>query len=84
MSYIDHYIDLNILDEYADKPFFHGYSLDVSDIPSHELSNLIELLVQRDPAMREIIVGYVQQKIDARIPDFEADHRYHKRMEKTA
>lgn len=84
MSYIDKYIDRNILDEYAEKPFLNGYTLDVIDIPKNELSNLIELLLQRDPALREIVLDYVQEKIDERLPEFESDRRYHQRLEASA
>jgi hypothetical protein len=70
------YIDICLIDEYADKDFIHGYSLDVSSLAEYEKSNFLNTLLQHDPIIKEKVLDRMQELIDERIPWYEFQHKY--------
>jgi hypothetical protein len=75
MNKLISYINL-IINEYADKPLDEAYHLDVESIPQNELSTLIEAMLEHDNHLRDIVMSHIQDSIDARLPNFEINHRY--------
>jgi|SRR5882724_394248 len=73
---INSYIDHNIIDEHAFKSFRIGYSLDVSEMPSHDLENFLDFLLQHDPVTKEIVLERMQVLVDSRLPIKECEARY--------
>lgn len=69
------YIDASLIDEYADKSL-DGYSLDVDSLPDHEISNLLDRCMQEDTAIRDFVLAKMQEMIDTRLPEFEAQDRF--------
>ena len=74
---LEQYIDLCLIDEYADKSFAHGYSLDLDNLPDHEVENFLDHLMKNDTAVREYVRIKMQEYIDARLPECEAEDRRH-------
>jgi len=75
MDYIDRYIDSNIISEFADKDLTNGYTLHIVDVPEHDLTNLVDLMLKKDEVLRDIILDHVQKRINDRLPEYEMDHR---------
>lgn len=69
------YIENNIIREYATKTV-DGYSLDVSDLDSHEKNNLVDWLFTHDEIIKELILDRAQELIDQRISFVESKDRY--------
>lgn len=72
---IDRYIDRNIVDEYADKSLKYGYSLNINDIPTHDLSNLIDFMLKHDGGLKDLVLDHIQDHVDERLNEMEKDHR---------
>jgi hypothetical protein len=70
------YIDLNLIDEYAYKSFRNGYSLDVCDIPTNEISNFLDILFKHDYHTRDLILDRMQDLINDRIQMVEFQAKY--------
>jgi hypothetical protein len=77
MDSLNQYIDLCIIDEYADKSFSEGYSLDVDSLPDNEISNFLDELMKRDTNVRDYVLHCMQQLIDSRLPECEVNDREH-------
>lgn len=75
MDEIDRYIDMCLIDEYADKDFNAGYSLDVDSLSNHTISNFLDLLMQHDTTVRDLVRYNMQKLIDARLPEREVHDR---------
>ena len=73
---IERYIDRCLLDEYATKDYQDGYTLYVDDLPAQEIDNFLDKLMQDDTAIRDFVRHQMQQLIDERLPQYEANHRY--------
>lgn len=61
------YIDLNLIDEYADKDLIAGYSLDIDQISEKEQENFLDFLFKNDAIMKEIAFERMQELINERI-----------------
>jgi hypothetical protein len=77
MKELTSYIDICLIDEYADKDFENGYSLDVDSLSEHERSNFLDLLMKNDTAVRDFVLHNMQKLIDERLPECEANDRSH-------
>jgi hypothetical protein len=62
MDKIERYIDVCLIDEYAE-----NYLLDVDSLPKHDISNFLELLMAHDTAIKDFILHNMQKMIDARL-----------------
>lgn len=75
MDEISRYIDICLIDEYADKDFENGYTLDIDSVPEHDRSNFLDLLMKHDTGVRDHVLYAMQQMIDARLPECEVSDR---------
>jgi hypothetical protein len=75
MDDLNKYIDICLIDEYANKSFEDGYTLDLDDLPDHEISNFLDRLMQEDTTVRDLVRYHMQQMIDARLPECEVEDR---------
>jgi hypothetical protein len=72
---LDQYIDLMLIDEYADKDLHNGYSLDIDTLSEHELSNFLDKIMASDTSLRETILIQMQEMVDARCVEVTAEER---------
>jgi hypothetical protein len=72
---ITSYIDRCLIDEYANKLFYRGYSLEVDEIPKAEILNFLDLLMAHDSALREAVLDHMQTLIDKRLSAVEIKDR---------
>jgi hypothetical protein len=77
MKELNRYVDLCLIDEYADKDFENGYSLDVDSLPEHERDNFLNELMKHDTTVRDLVLFHMQKFIDERLPECESNDRYH-------
>ncbi len=77
MEKFNRYLDRCILDPYATKSLTDGFSMSADDIPEHEMSTLIEKMLESDCGLRDLIHVHIQELIDARLPDYESDNKYY-------
>ena len=63
----ERYMDLCIIDEYADKDLQCGYSIDISDIPIEEIHNLIDVLLTHDMNFRDFIFDHLGDILTRRV-----------------
>ena len=70
------YIERNLIDEYAYKSFKNGFSLDVCDLPEHDINNFLDLLFKHDYHTRDLILNRMQELIDERLPLAECQAKY--------
>lgn len=77
MDGLTRYIDICLIDEYATKSFTNGYSLDVNDLSDNEKENFLAELMKYDTAVRDLIHYHMQQLINKRLPECEANDRAH-------
>ena len=75
MDSLNQYVDLCIIDEYADKSFSEGYSLDLETLPENEISNFLDELMRQDTNVRDYVRHCMQQLIDSRLPECEVRDR---------
>lgn len=73
---VNQYIDLCLIDEYADKDHVNGFALDLDDLPKHEIDNFLDVLMEDDTAVRDLILSHMQKLIDERLPERERDTRW--------
>jgi hypothetical protein len=73
---LNKYIDNSIINEYADKDPNFGYSLDVTEIPKHEQSNFLEMIIEHDQIFREKILDRMQELINSRLSEVESLNKY--------
>jgi|ERR1700678_2014253 len=64
---INKYIETCLINEYADKDFHSGYSLDIHNIPEYELSNFLSFLIKKDNTIRDLILERMQELINDRL-----------------
>ncbi len=69
------YLDICIIDQYAEKSFEDGYTLSVDDIPEHEISHLLDRLMKEDTNVRDLVLYHIQKMIDVRLPEKEVEDR---------
>lgn len=67
MDQINKFVDLCIIDEYAEKDVFNGYHLDLDDLPETEISNLADLLLEHDTHIRDYVRAYMQELLNDRL-----------------
>lgn len=68
MNKLQTYIDRLLIDEYASKNFRDGhYSLDIDDIPQHDLDNFLDVLMAEDTTLRDLVRFQMQRLINARL-----------------
>lgn len=77
MKELHRYIDTCLIDEYADKDFHNGYTLDVDSLSEHERSNFLDELMKHDTTVRDLVLYHMQKMIDERLPECEAKDRDH-------
>jgi len=75
MTNLNTYIDRCIIDEYATKNFYRGYTLDINDLPQHERDNFLDQLMANDTAVRDFVLHQMQKLIDERLGAVESSHR---------
>ncbi len=75
MESLNKYVDLCIIDEYAEKSFEEGYTLDVDCLPDNEIANFLAELMERDTSVRDYVLHSMQQIIDDRLPECEVRDR---------
>lgn len=66
MESLNKFIDLCLIDTYADKTS-RGFQLDVSSLPSNEQENFLDQLMQNDSTIRDIVTYHMQKLIDERL-----------------
>jgi hypothetical protein len=69
------YIDLCIIDEYAEKDLKMGYSLDVDSLPEHTKSNFLDELMSNDTTVRDLVLHHMQEMINKRLEKLEERER---------
>lgn len=62
MQVVNNYIDKCLIQEYATKN-----ELDVDDLPAHEISNFLNVLMQEDTAVRDFVRYQMQKLIEQRL-----------------
>lgn len=72
---LEQYVDLCIIDEYAEKSFHEGYTLDVDSLPDNEISNFLDELMKRDTSVRDYVLHSMQEIIDERLGECELRDR---------
>lgn len=75
MNKINKYIDLCIIDEYANKDYRNGFSLDVETLPKVEIENLLSVLLDDDTEMRDTVLTLMQKMINERLDEVESKSR---------
>lgn len=73
---VNQYIDLCLIDEYADKDHINGFALDLDDLPKNEIANFLDVLMEEDTAVRDLVLCHMQQLINERLPERERDTRW--------
>lgn len=76
MDRINKYIDLSLINEYADKDFIDGYSLDIDEIPANEQANFLDLLMHNDTEVRDFVLDHMQKLINSRLTVMEREERF--------
>jgi hypothetical protein len=66
------YIDRCIIDEYAMRTN-DGFQLDVDDLPQHEKLTFLTKLLENDTSLRDSALNLMQNLIDERLPNYEAE-----------
>jgi hypothetical protein len=62
------FIDNCLIYDYATKDR-DGFYLDVDQIPEHDFSNFLEILMQHDTNVRDLVRYHMQKMIDERLPE---------------
>ena len=75
MNNLNQYIDLMLIDEYADKDILCKYSLAIEEIPSLEKQNFLHELLKHDEILNELIDERMQVLIDKRLEEMESKDR---------
>ncbi len=77
MDPINQYIDRCIIDAYATKDLFNGYSLDITSkkISDDERTSLLDFLFDYDPILKEAALDRMQELIDQRLEACELNDR---------
>ncbi len=73
MNELYNYVDICLIDEYANKDFDKGYSLDIDDLSEDERENFLNQLMKYDTAARDLMRYHMQQLINKRLPIREED-----------
>ena len=73
---LNQYIDVCIIDEYADKSFSDGYTLDVDDLKDHDRDNFLAELMRHDTTVRDLVLYHMQELINKRLIECEANDKY--------
>ena len=68
MKSLHRYIDVCLIDEYADKDYVDGYLLDLDSIPDHEKEVFLNEIMKSDSALRDLIHFHMQAYINERLP----------------
>lgn len=73
---LNQYIDNCIIHEYADKDQTLGYTLDAVELPKHEQSNFLEMLLEHDETFKEKVLDRMQELINARLSEAESNDKH--------
>jgi hypothetical protein len=76
MDAVEKYIDLCLIDEYADKDFKNGYTLDIDSLPDSERANFLDKLMKEDTNIRDFVLYHMQKIINDRLKEKEAMDRF--------
>lgn len=76
MKEINNYIDRCLIDEYANKSFSKGYSLNIDDVTEHDRATLLDLLMKDDTDVKDYVLHTMQKLIDQRLYEKEIEDRY--------
>lgn len=60
--YLKKYLDHNIIGEHA-----INLELDINDVPEHDQTNLIDLMIKNDPITKEAVLDRAHELIQARL-----------------
>lgn len=77
---LDRYIDLCLIEPYAEKDIERGYSLDIDSIPEHERANFLDAIMQEDTTLRDLVLFHMQKLINDRLPECEVNDREAKNL----
>lgn len=72
---LDRYIDVCLIEPYADKDIERGFSLDIDTIPEHERDNFLDMIMKEDTTLRDLVLFHMQQLINSRLPECESNDR---------
>lgn len=75
MKELNRYIDICLIDEYANKNVNRGYSLDIDSLPEHERSNFLDELMKNDTTVKDLVLFHMQKLIDERLSHCESKDR---------
>lgn len=75
MNTLNNYIDICLVNEYADKDLFVGYSLDISSVSEHDRNNFLDQLMKHDESFKDMILDYMQEAINKNLVDRECEDR---------
>lgn len=67
MKELYNYVDICLIDEYADKDFENGYSLDIYDLSENERENFLRQLMLHDTTVRDLVAFEMQKLINKRL-----------------
>jgi len=73
---LSNYIEHSIIDEYADKNHFDGYSLHINDLPKNEIENFLSMLFDHDEVTKDLILDRMHELIDSQLPIKECKDKY--------
>lgn len=72
---LDRYIDVCLIEPYAEKDIERGYTLDIDSLPEHERDNFLDMLMKEDTTVRDLVLFHMQQLINTRLPECEVNDR---------
>ena len=72
---LDRYIDVCLIEPYAEKNIERGFSLDIDSLPEHERDNFLDMLMKEDTTVRDLVLFHMQQLINKRLPECESNDR---------
>lgn len=76
MKALHTYIDRCLIDEYVTKHPEDGLSLFVSDLPKHEIENLLTRMMDENTSVKDLVLDEMQKLINERLSVIESDHSY--------
>jgi len=70
---LDRYIDLCLIEPYAEKDIERGYTLDIDSLPEHERANFLDMLMKDDTTVRDLVLFHMQKLINTRLSEYEVN-----------
>ncbi|MBX4189697.1 hypothetical protein KW791_00145 [Candidatus Parcubacteria bacterium] len=72
---LEKYIDLCLIDQYANKNYCEAYELEVSDLPKDEVISFLDRVLDSDTTLRDLIFIHMQKMVNERMTEVEIHER---------